>query len=199
MYKRTHIVFGVVLTLLLLPLLLIPESVRGQSGERFKIAGKVVDEEGNGLPFATIYLENTTIGATSNVDGFFSIEAETGKQRVVFQFVGYRKKVIEIDNTKDNDELIIEMDVETFSLKELVVSSDQEDPAYKVIREAIKKRKYYQDEINAFQCDAYLKGLQAITQKPEKILGFKITIDSGIVYLSESVSKLFFQRPEKIK
>lgn len=198
MSKRTHIVFGVLL-ILLLQLILIPDIAIGQSSNRYKISGQVIDEDGNALPFTTIYLENTTIGATSNENGYFSIEVEGGKQRVVFQFVGYQKKIIEFDNNGGQEGLIVQMNVETFSLKELVVNSDQEDPAYKVIREAIKKRKYYQDEINAFQCDAYLKGLQAITQKPEKILGFKITIDSGIVYLSESVSRLYFQRPESIK
>ncbi|MGB3467507.1 MAG: DUF5686 and carboxypeptidase regulatory-like domain-containing protein [Cyclobacteriaceae bacterium] len=171
----------------------------GQSDAESKISGRVVDENGEGLPFATIYIENTTNGSTSNVNGYFSIVAPEGLQRVVFQFVGYKKKVVEVDNTDSSEELFIRMEVETFSLQELVVNANQEDPAYKVIREAIKKRKYYQDEINAFQCDAYLKGLQAITQKPDKILGFKIPIDSGIVYLSESVSKLYYERPEKIK
>ena len=199
MFKRTHIVFGVWIALLLFLIIQCPTTVIAQNADQFKIIGKVIDENGEGLPFATVYIENTTNGSTSNVNGFFSILADRGKQRIVFQFVGYRKKVIEVDNSGNSEELIIQMDVETFSLKELVVNANQEDPAYKVIREAIKKRKYYQDEINAFQCDAYLKGLQAITQKPEKILGFKITIDSGIVYLSESVSKLYFQRPGKIK
>lgn len=170
-----------------------------QSIEKEIISGRVIDENGDGLPFATIYIENTTNGATSNVNGYFSITAEKGQQRIVFQFVGYKKTVISVDNSNGVTDLIVQLEIETLSLKELVVNADQEDPAYKVIRAAIKKRKYYQDEINAFQCDAYLKGLQAITQKPEKILGFKITIDSGIVYLSESVSKLSFQRPDKIK
>lgn len=199
MFERTPIVFSRWVLLLFVALFLMVRNADGQSVDTKIITGRVVDENGDGLPFATIYVENTTNGATSNVNGYFSISAKTGPQRIVFQFVGYKKTVISIDNTDGADNLLIQLQVETLSLKEMVVSSDQEDPAYKVIREAIKKRKYYQDEINAFQCDAYLKGLQAITQKPEKILGFKITIDSGIVYLSESVSKLSFQRPGKIK
>ena len=164
----------------------------------YKVTGKIVDENGEGLPFATVYIENTTNGSTSNVDGDFVIEAKAESINLVIQFVGYKKKVVRI-RKRYLGFLTIQMELETINLKEFVVSSDQEDPAYAVIRNAIANRKMYQEEINAFQCDTYLKGLQAITQKPEKILGFTVPVDSGIVYLSESVSKFYFQRPDKIK
>ena len=173
--------------------------VVAQDVQAYKVRGKIVDEKGTGLPFATIYIENTTQGTTSNVDGDFVLEASRQPINLVVQFVGYKKKVIEI-NAQNRDQLLnIQMQLESINLNEFIVSSDQEDPAYAVIRNAIANRKMYQEEINAFQCDTYLKGLQAITQKPEKILGFKVPIDSGIIYLSESVSKFYFQQPDKIK
>lgn len=192
MFKRTAIMFFVWVSLWVLPWL-------SYSQENQKISGKVLDEFGSGLPFTTIYVENTTNGSTSNVDGEFTITLSAGQTRLVFQYVGYQKKIIVVSNHPSSEPLMVQMQVESFNLKEFVISANQEDPAYRVIREAIKKRKEYQNEINAYQCDAYLKGLQAITKKPDKILGFAITIDSGIVYLSESVSKLSFQRPSKIR
>ncbi|MEL7146409.1 MAG: DUF5686 family protein, partial [Bacteroidota bacterium] len=164
----------------------------------YKIRGKIVDENGNGLPFATVYQENTTNGSTSNVNGDFVIESNQPIVTLIVQFVGYKKKLVKISREKSQG-VTIPMELETINLEEFVVSADQEDPAYAVIRNAIANRKMYQEEISAFKCDTYLKGLQAITQKPEKILGFTVPVDSGIVYLSESVSKFYFQQPDKIK
>ncbi|HTL82297.1 MAG TPA: DUF5686 family protein, partial [Bacteroidia bacterium] len=88
--------------------------------------------------------------------------------------------------------------------KEAVVT-DGEDPAYRVIRNAIKERKFYLEQVNAYSCDVYIKGLQRVTEHPDKIMGMDVDIDgeidslSGIVYLSESVSKFNFKQPDKIK
>ena len=166
--------------------------------QSFKIDGKIIDETEQGLPFATVYIENTTRGTTSNVNGDFVLESNTDEINMVIQFVGYKKKIVRV--TRENSTgLTIRMEPEIIQLKEFVVSSNGEDPAYAVIRKAIARRKVYQEEINAFQCDTYLKGLQAITQKPEKILGFTVPVDSGIIYLSESVSRFYYRRPDKIK
>ena len=89
-------------------------------------------------------------------------------------------------------------------LSEVVISADREDPAYAIIRKAIEKRPYYKDLIQSYECDVYVKGNQKILEAPEKILGVEVgdmegMLDSsrqGIVYLSESVSKLYVDEGE---
>lgn len=66
------------------------------------------------------------------------------------------------------------------------------------------KRKYYLKKRPNYSCDAYTKGYIKILEAPEKILGRAIgnmdgDLDSnrkGFVYLSETVSKLTFEKPD---
>ena len=39
-----------------------------------------------------------------------------------------------------------------------VVLTEGKNPAYEIIRNTIKKRKDYQDQLNKFQCQVYTKG-----------------------------------------
>ena len=92
----------------------------------------------------------------------------------------------------------------------MVVSSGSEDPAYAIIRHAIKKREEYRNALDSFTCEAYIKTLIKTRSLPRKIFGQKIDsadwkqmgVDSagkGIIYLSESLTKIAFKKPDKIK
>lgn len=164
-----------------------------------RIEGRVVDENQKGLPFATLYLEGTTIGTTTNARGRFSLKVTEGTQVLVIQFVGYQKKRVPVQLTaKGNSDLTIKLEPETIQLNAVIVNSDGEDPAYRVIREAIAKRKFHQKEVKAYSCEVYIKGVQRLEEKPDKFLGIKIDIDTGIVYLSESISSFNFELPDKV-
>ena len=162
------------------------------------IRGKVVDEKGSGLPFATLLLEGTSMGTTTNLTGAFVFNIPSGKHRVIVQYVGYKRKVLVFD-TQDPSTLTIALEPEIRQLNAVTISAKDKDPAYRVIRAAMKKRKYHRDQVQAFGCDVYIKGLQRLDKRPDKILGMTITVDTGIVYLSESVSKFNFERPNKVK
>ncbi len=70
---------------------------------------------------------------------------------------------------------------------------------YRIIKKTIKKRKFHLDQLNNYTCDSYVKGSQSITNLPKSIMGQSLSrirkgLDSsgtGIVYLSESISKLY--------
>lgn len=61
-----------------------------------KIAGKVTDQENNeGLIGITVMIEGTTIGAATNLDGFYTINnIEPGNYTLHFSGVGYQKKIV---------------------------------------------------------------------------------------------------------
>lgn len=164
-----------------------------------RVYGKVSDENNEGLPFATLYVKNTSIGTTTNAEGSYVLELAPGSYELVFQYVGYKKINRKISLTDDNLLLNISLKPEAIKLQEVVVNANREDPAYAIVRNAIKKRKYYQKEVKSFDADVYIKELQRLDERPDKVFGFNVTIDTGIVYLSESVSKLSFQQPDKIK
>ncbi|MCP4456623.1 MAG: carboxypeptidase-like regulatory domain-containing protein [Cytophagales bacterium] len=162
-----------------------------------QLTGKTLDEKGEPLPFATIHILGTTTGTTSNSNGAYHLNLDPGKYTIVVQYVGYQKEQKEIKVGSSNFEIDFQLLPEVFKLREVVVTAG-ENPADRVIREAIKKRKFYLKEVNAYSCNVYIKGLQRLDTFPEKILGIKLTLDTGIVYLSESISELKFMQPDRI-
>ncbi|MEM6642432.1 MAG: DUF5686 and carboxypeptidase regulatory-like domain-containing protein [Bacteroidota bacterium] len=167
----------------------------GQSG----LKGVTKSTTGEVLPFSTIYVKGTTNGTTSNAEGEFFLKLQPGSYIIVSQHVGYtaqeKKVVINIGQVAKVD---FAMPEQVLQLQTVTVTSGGEDPAYRVIREAQKMRKFYEEEVNAYKTNAYLKGLFRIDKRPEKILGQTITLDTGIIYLSESVSEFSFERPNKV-
>ena len=163
------------------------------------VKGRVIDSGGAPLAFATVYEEGTTNGTTSNGEGYYQLTLEEGRRTIIAQFVGYQRKAIEVVIIPtENIQLDFQLEDEALMLQEVVVSAREKDHARQIIRNTIKKRKYYRDEVAAFACDVYLKGLQRLDKKPKSLLGMTIDIDTGIVYLSESVSKLKFRQPNKV-
>lgn len=163
------------------------------------IRGDTQDATGEPLPFATVYIKGTTNGTISNASGAFFIKAEDGAYTVVVQHVGYQ--TVEQKVTVSEGEtsfLSFSLKEQAMQLETVVVTAENENPAYRVIRQAMKKRKYFEKEVQAFQCNVYLKGSFRLDKRPEQILGQKVTIDTGIVYLSESVSTFAFERPDKV-
>lgn len=163
------------------------------------VQGKIQSTGGEALPFANVYLKNTTTGTTTNENGLFQLNLVPGKYELVFQYIGYQTQtqVVQVDDVP----IILEITLasESVTLEAIEVSPDAEDPAYAIIRKAIDKRKEYLREIESYRCEAYLKGLQRLDKAPERILGQEIDLDTGVVYLSESISTLSFRQPDQYK
>jgi len=158
------------------------------------LKGRVTDEKGISLPYATIYLQGTTIGVSANGNGNYELPVSPGLYKVICQYVGYRQATFNL-NVK-GDEIIEHVFVlkdEAVDMKEVVVHANAEDPAYAIIRKAIKRRKFHLDQVNSFQTSIYLKGVARSRQMPNKFMGQKVkdetdAIDSagkGVLYLTE--------------
>ena len=62
------------------------------------IEGTVTDTEGNPLPAATVYVEGTTIGTISTVDGHYKLKIHAFKESTITaQFLGYESKSIRVN------------------------------------------------------------------------------------------------------
>jgi len=64
------------------------------AGNTGKISGRITDETtGDGLPFANVLVEGTSIGAASDIDGYYTIlNIPPGVYTVTASIVGYQKK-----------------------------------------------------------------------------------------------------------
>jgi hypothetical protein len=162
------------------------------------ISGKITDESGKPVSFATVYVKNTTKGTSANSDGSYSLSLKPGRYDVQYKAVGYKQQSRQVD-LSTNKTVNVTLTAELFELKEVAIRAGGEDPAYAIIRKAIKKRKAYLNQVDAYTCEVYIKGLQKLLAAPKKFLGVDVQkiarengLDSnrrGIVYLSESQSK----------
>ncbi|MDO3644858.1 DUF5686 and carboxypeptidase regulatory-like domain-containing protein [Mucilaginibacter sp. L3T2-6] len=170
------------------------------------ISGKITDQQNKPVPFASVYIKNTTKGTSANSEGEYTLQLTPGAYDIQYKAVGYRQQshVVELNKNTTAD---IVLQMEAYQLNDVTVKSGGEDPAYAIIRKAIKNRKKHLNEVDAYNCEVYIKGLQKLLAAPKKFLGFdvqkatrEIGLDSnrrGIVYLSESESKFSFMRPDK--
>jgi outer membrane receptor protein involved in Fe transport len=64
------------------------------AGSSGKISGRVTDETtGEGLPFANVFIDGTSIGAASDIDGYYTLlNVPPGLHNVTASIVGYQKK-----------------------------------------------------------------------------------------------------------
>lgn len=173
-----------------------------------QITGAIKSTNGENLPFVNIYIENTFIGTTSNDNGEYEliVSEKTKKITIIFQYLGYKtiRKNIKTDSLPF--QLSIVMEEETLSLDEVVISNT-EDPAYPIIRKTIAQRKENLDRISAYTAKFYSRGLWKVKDMPEKIMGQEIgdlegALDStrtGIIYLSETISEIAYQKPDDFK
>ena len=172
-----------------------------------QIKGSVTDEKGNPLPSVSINIEDTYIGTTTNDLGHYELRVDRpGKYVLVFHYLGFRSQKMTVDvgtNVRTVDVKLVE---ENVSLNEVVVNK-KDNPANKIIRSAIAAKAENSEKTSKYQADFYSRGIFRIKDAPKKILGKKIDMfddvldstRSGILYLSETVSKISFQKPDKLK
>lgn len=72
------------------------------SAQTYTISGKVTSAAtGEALVGANVYLQNTTTGAATDVDGKYSISTAAGQYTVVASFIGFEKQSAEINLTNN--------------------------------------------------------------------------------------------------
>ncbi|MDX5480924.1 MAG: DUF5686 and carboxypeptidase regulatory-like domain-containing protein [Hymenobacteraceae bacterium] len=163
------------------------------------LRGRITDENGQGLPFASIYIKETASGTASNEQGHYQLQLSPGTYTLEFKYVGYKARTETVTIGEGTQELNVQLLPEVLNLKEVVVKAADEDPAYAIMRNAIRLRKYHQNEANAWSARVYMKSVGRMDEVPGKVLGIRVVdVDTGIVYLSESVSELHFRKPNKV-
>ena len=169
-----------------------------------QITGTVKDTSGQPLPYVNIFIENTYNGTTSNEDGYFELNiSKTGNYTVVFQFLGYKTLLKKLEINQFPHVIDVVLKEENINLNEVVIDA-KENPANRIIKAAIAKRQLHLEKLNAYTADFYSKGIIRIVDAPENFMGqdigdFDGALDStrtGILYLSETMSKIKYLKPE---
>ncbi len=110
-----------------LSVLLIPVSIFAQNSS-WQISGKVIDMDKSVVPFASIFVNNTRIGTSTNENGFFTLTIPTRIQQVelVITSVSYttiKKKLTDKDPNLQNLVIAFESGIQ---LKEVAITAKRD-------------------------------------------------------------------------
>ena len=175
-----------------------------------KIFGIVFNDKGELLPYASVTIKGTTNGSSANSKGKFFINVQPGTYTIICQHIGFAAQEKLVKVAQLDEEITFILTQQKLEMKEVVVKVGGVDPAYQIMREAIKKRPIYNNEVKAFTCDLYSKDVIKLKKLPSKMFGQKIekndkkemgldTTGAGILYLSEAISSVASVLPNKFK
>src|SRR5687768_15246163 len=170
-----------------------------------RVTGLIKDEKGQLLPYASVMIKGSSRGTTANNEGRFFLNLDSGQYTIICQYVGYSREEKTIVSTSEPTELNFTLKLQEYSMEAVVVKPGGPDPAYAIIREAIKKRPFYLNQLDEFQSHVYIKGQLRLRDYPNKLLGKKIDFEDGdtsrkkMIYLSETYARLSVKRPNKTK
>lgn len=126
--------------------------------QSYKLNGIVLNSESREpIPFVNIRIVGTTQGTSSNIDGKFLLSSEKRNLKLAFTSVGFKKQTIDV-NFADSGFLKIELKPEAINFAEIVVGQS-EDPAYAIVREAIKRKKQNHAGLSTLEYNFYSKNV----------------------------------------
>jgi hypothetical protein len=168
------------------------------------ITGSVKDSKGKALTGAAIYTNSLQKNVVTNDDGMYSMLLSNGTYTITAKAIGYtaQTKSIMVSDTTIIIDFVLEKQLINESEVHIISG---ENPANIVIRNAIKKRNNYNNEISQYSAKAYVKGSSKILKAPKKFMGKKLDIEgvdsSGnrLASLSESITRIDYMRPNQYK
>ena len=172
------------------------------------LKGTIRDKQGKPVPFASVFIPATTNGTAANASGEYQLSLAPGTYSVNCQSIGYKQVAFKL--TVTGNETIdhnFSLQEEGLTMKEVVVraGTKNEDPAYRIIRQAIKQRVFHLKQVRSFQTTVYMKGVLRTTSVPGSIFGQKVDksdfgADSngkGVLYLLEEKADYYSEEPNK--
>jgi len=127
---------------------------------QYTISGKVFDAETKEpIPFASILLQGTTVGVSTDFDGNFQLTTDKISDSILVAYIGYKRTKLAIKNKGVSQTINIPLHVikEGLDLAEVIVKAG-ENPAHRIIRAAIARKKLNNKErLQAYQYEVYNK------------------------------------------
>ena len=140
------------------------------------LVGQVLDAmTGEVLSASTVQIEGTYRGTIANADGRFELLVDALPAAVIIRHIGYSTRRIELQFVPQA-EVSIALEPVSISLQELVVTD--EDPAVRIMREVIERKKKWRASLESTKAIAYSR--------------YTISNDTGIVFIRESVSDAYW-------
>ncbi|MCC3151752.1 DUF5686 family protein [Hymenobacter sp. BT770] len=161
------------------PLLLACLWVLPAAAQRIVISGQVVEaSNGEPVPFASIFIPKTSVGATADADGKFKLAVTGTPDSIAASAMGFatqRRKL----SSEPVQTVLFRMKTGGVALAEVVVTSRQpENPAFRILREVQKHK--HENERNALQAaeyDSYNRIETSLIELPAKMAKRRVIKD----------------------
>ena len=135
---------------IILIFMLYSQIITAQSGVSATISGFVYDKSsGEALIGASVYIKSLSLGATTNLSGYFVIpNVMAGRQSLIVSYIGYKTETIELNAGGKNKtrEILLEPDV--FQTREVVIKADSVRTIDKLFEKPISKIELSARQIN---------------------------------------------------
>ncbi|MEQ6123666.1 carboxypeptidase-like regulatory domain-containing protein [Pseudotenacibaculum sp. MALMAid0570] len=182
-----------------------------------RITGKVITSKNVPLEGAAVYLNNTSIGTTSDDNGEFELTIKDGNYDLIVSYLGFETIQHSIIKGVENKNLIFKMVSKANMLNEVVISKknkmSKEEREYFMRQfkrnflgktNLAKECKILNEEVIEFDFDKLSRTLDASVSKPIQIkhegLGYLITYD--LVHFKQTpknIEYLGYTRYQKLK
>jgi hypothetical protein len=175
------------------------------------LRGKITNESGEAIPYATVYIQELRQGTTTNTKGDYEIRLPAGRYLVTYQSLGFSPVFFNLDLKDQPVTKDAVLPVQLYQIPEVRISASGEDPAYGIMRKAIGMAPYYLNNVSYYKAEVYLKGNLYIKKIP-KLLQRAINVEArkdegagvssgkmkeGDVYLMESFNEIEFTAPDE--
>lgn len=189
----------------------------GTFAQKTKVYGYILDKETNEpVPFVNIAFNQTKIGTSSNMEGYYSLESYYATDSLLVSAVGYvpQRAKIKSDQAQRLD---IYLESGQVQLKEFTVSAkDHENPAHRILRNIIRNKPVNnREKLEAYQYQLYNKMEFALNnfsegftkqkawKKFDFIFDYVDSTTSDKVFLplliTESISDFYFRKKPRSK
>ena len=176
------------------------------------ISGRVLDDDtGEGLPFCNVYFTGTTIGVSSDLDGYYQIETNTPGDSITASAIGYENRTKHY-NGQSAITINFRLRSADFKLQEVVVIAG-ENPANRIVKGIIaNKEENRLTNQDAFHCQSYTKVELDLDNLTPELMEKKLfkpfafvfeNIDSTSdekpflpAYITESVDQVYYNKSD---
>jgi hypothetical protein len=182
----------------------------GIDAQVYTLSGKVFESETKEpLPFVPVMLKGTTIGATTDFDGNYSITTSKLSDSLICSYVGFKRMTRPIK--RGQTQLVnFPLVAEGYNLGEVVINPG-ENPAHRIIRNVIANKPFNNKrKLEAYQYESYNKVEFDLSRIPKEMREKKIfkpiqfvfdnvdSINSGEkpslpIFITESLSELYYR------
>ncbi len=121
------------------------------------VTGKVTDAStGDPVPFVNVFFKGTSIGSTTDFDGYYRIKTTSPQDSLVASYIGYIKRMKYVGKAQ-SQQVNFQLEPDITKLEEVVFLAG-ENPAFEVLRRVVKNKSINDKRsLSAYEYQSYNK------------------------------------------